>query len=306
MGTVMLSWIYDQNVGKFIMAFTGYIIIIILIRFINRNANKYIQNADTRYKAKKVFSYGGYSGALLLTVIIFSDQLGKIAIIFGIAGAGIAFALQEVIASVAGWVAISLKNFYSIGDRVQIGGIKGDVVDISILRTTLMETGQWVDADLYNGRIVRIANSFVFKEPVYNYSGYFPFLWDEIKIPVKYGCDHHFTRKMFQECADEITHDYIVLAQKSWQDIVKFYLIEEVEMEPIVTLAANDNWLEFTIRYVVDFNKRRSTKDKLFTLIMDRIIKSNGQVAIASSTVNLVETPRMHVVLEHDKASVSG
>ena len=96
---------------------------------------------------------------------MFSDKLGGFTVAFGVAGAGIAFALQEVIASVAGWVAISVGNFYSPGDRVQVGGIRGDVIDVSILRTTLMEVGEWVAADLYTGRIVRVANSSVFKTP---------------------------------------------------------------------------------------------------------------------------------------------
>lgn len=75
-----------------------------------------------------------------------------------------------------GWVAIAFGGFYNPGDRVQLGGIKGDVIDIGMLRTTLMETGEWVDADLYSGRIVRIANSFVFKESVFNDSAECPFL----------------------------------------------------------------------------------------------------------------------------------
>ena len=82
---------------------------------------------------------------------------------------------------------IGLGQYYAPGDRVQLGGIMGDVIDISILRTTLMECGDWVKADLYNGRIVRIANSFVFKAPVFNYSGDFHFVWDEITVPIKYG-----------------------------------------------------------------------------------------------------------------------
>jgi small-conductance mechanosensitive channel len=125
--------------------------------------------------------------------MIFSASLGKMAVVFGVAGAGIAFALQEVIASLAGWVAISFGNIYNTGDRVQLGGIKGDVIDIGMLRTTMMEIGQWVNADLYNGRIVKIANSFVFKEPVFNYSGDFPFFWDEITVPIKYGCDYRLS-----------------------------------------------------------------------------------------------------------------
>ena len=127
---------------------------------------------------------------------MFSDKLGGFTVAFGVAGAGVAFALQEVIASVAGWVAISVGSFYSPGDRVQVGGIRGDVIDVSILRTTLMEVGEWVAADLYTGRIVRVANSFVFKEPVFNYSGDFPFLWDEIVLPVRYGSDWKLAREM--------------------------------------------------------------------------------------------------------------
>jgi small-conductance mechanosensitive channel len=79
------------------------------------------------------------------------------------------------------------------GDRVQLGGIKGDVMDIGVLRTTIMETGQWVDGDLYNGRIVLIANSYVLKSLYY--SGDFPFLWDEIKIPIQYGSDYEKQKK---------------------------------------------------------------------------------------------------------------
>lgn len=72
------------------------------------------------------------------------------------------------------------------------------MIDISILCTTLMEVGEWVSADLYTGRIVRIANSSVFKEPVFNYSGDFPFLWDEITVPVKYGSDWTMARAMLR------------------------------------------------------------------------------------------------------------
>ena len=129
-------------------------------------------------------------------VIVYSDKLGGLTVAFGVAGAGIAFALQEVIASFAGWLAIMFGSFYKTGDRVQLGGIKGDVMDIGVLRTTIMEVGQWVDGDLYNGRIVLVANSFVFKEPVYNYSGDFPFLWDEIKIPIQYGSNYEKTNEI--------------------------------------------------------------------------------------------------------------
>jgi small-conductance mechanosensitive channel len=91
-------------------------------------------------------------------------------------GAGIAFAHQEIIVSIAGCIAITFGRYYKVGDRILLGGVKGDVIDISVLRTTIMECGSWVDGDLYNGRVVGLANSFLFKDPVYNYSGDFLFL----------------------------------------------------------------------------------------------------------------------------------
>jgi small-conductance mechanosensitive channel len=209
----------------------------------------------------------------------------------GVAGAGIAFALQEVIASVAGWLAVSAGNFYKIGDRIQLGGIMGDVIDIGILRTTLMECRQWVNGDQYNGRIVRVANSFVFKEPVFNYSGDFHFLWDEIVVPVKYGSDYKLARDMFKRIAEEVTGEYTIAARDAWKEMVNKYLVEDAKVDPMVFLIVNDNWMEFTVRYVVDYKKRRITKDQLFTQILEEIDKTDGRVSIASTTLQIVDTP---------------
>lgn len=222
-------------------------------------------------------------------------RLGQFTVIFGVVGAGIAFALQEVIASFAGWVAISLGQFYKPGNRVQLGGITGDVIDISILRTTLMECGDWVKADLYNGRIVRIANSFVFKEPVYNYSADFAFLWDEITVPVRYGSEHRLAREILEKVALEVCGEYISSANQQWHKMTNKYLIEDARIEPMITLATNDNWMEFTVRYVVSYKKRRIKKDQLFTRILDEFENTNGRVKFASATFELVEAPTFNV-----------
>lgn len=170
-------------------------------------------------------------------------------------------------------------------------------MDIGVLRTTLMELGQWVDGDLYNGRIVRIANSFVFKEPVYNYSADFPFLWDEIKVPIKYGSDHRLARKILHQVAEEISEPVVPVAQQTWNELVHKYKIEPASVDPLVMMVANDNWIEFTVRYVVDYKKRRSTKDRLFDRILDEVAATDGKVAFASATFQLVETPVFDVRL---------
>ncbi len=284
-------WLFDPTIGKFIAMVIGLLIVVTVTKFVNRSLSNFVRDSEIRYRTRKFIAFLGYVAAVFVVATIYSSKLGGLTVAFGVAGAGIAFALQEVIASVAGWFAVSFAGFFRTGDRVQLGGIKGDVIDIGILRTTLMEVGEWVKGDLYSGRVVRIANSFVFKEPVFNYSGDFPFLWDEIVVPVKYGSDRKLARSILEKVANEVVNEYSQKANIAWQKMTSNYLVEDAIVEPTVTLIANDNWLEFTLRYVVDYKRRRTTKDQLFTRLMDEFDQTDGKVGMASMTVHLVETP---------------
>ncbi|MBZ0201402.1 MAG: mechanosensitive ion channel family protein [Ignavibacteria bacterium] len=289
--------LFDPTIGKIIAVIAGIIILVVISKFVKRILKKRVKESDSRYKANKVVTFISYILAVLFVSVVFSDKLGGLTVALGVAGAGIAFALQEVIASVAGWLAIAFAGFYKTGDRVQLGNIKGDVIDIGVLRTTLMETGQWVDGDLYNGRLVRIANSAVFKDPVFNYSGDFPFLWDEIKVPVKYGSDYELARKIISDAGNVVVSEYPEKAKKYWDEMLKNYLLENSSLDTMVTLTANDNWVEFTLRYVVNFKKRRITKDNIFTIILKEFEKTEGKVGFASATFHLVEMPEIKVNL---------
>ena len=291
------TWLFNPTVGKIVTAVVGISIVFALVRFAQRSLSRYIDDVDTRYRARKFVSFLGYAASILVVAAIYSDRLGGFTVAFGVAGAGIAFALQEVIASVAGWVAVSMGNFYSPGDRVQLGGIKGDVIDVSILRTTIMEMGEWVKGDLYTGRIVRVANSFVFKEPVYNYSGDFPFLWDEITLPVRYGSDWTLARSMLRDVVNEVLTDYAEQVKASWTTMVRQYRVEDANVEPMITLVANDNWIEFTVRYVVDYRRRRWMKDHLFTRILEEVDKSDNKIRLASMTHEMVQGSALEVHL---------
>ncbi len=291
----------NPTVGKFVIIFLGVAIIWLVIKALQRSLFSRIKDSDNKYRAKKFGSFVGYFLTVVLFTVVFSDKLGGLTVAFGVAGAGVAFALQEVIASFAGWLAILFGGFYKTGDRVQLGGIKGDVMDIGVLRTTIMETGQWVDGDLYNGRIVLIANSYVFKEPVFNYSGDFPFLWDEIKIPIQYGSDYEKARVLFEQVGQEVTEDLSVQSKEKWLSLQNKYRLEDAQTEPMVSLTANDNWVEFTLRYVVGYKKRRVTKTQLFTQILKNVEATNGQVKFASATFQLVEGPEIKVKPTQDE-----
>jgi len=145
------NWLFDPTVSKIIFAIVGVLLISVIIRFLQRSLSRYIRDSDTRYRARKFLAFLGYLIGIVFVSAVFSKRLGGLHIAFGIVGAGVAFALQEVITSIAGFVAISFGHFYKTGDRIQLAGIRGDAIDIGILRTTLMECGDWVQGDLYNG-----------------------------------------------------------------------------------------------------------------------------------------------------------
>jgi small-conductance mechanosensitive channel len=298
------AWAHEPVIRKLAIAAAAALVFLFLIRLAQRAVGRRIDNATARYRARKSIALFGYAVLLIALIAAFSDRLGGLTVAFGVAGAGVAFALQEVIASAAGWVAISFGRFYSLGDRVQLGGIKGDVIDIGVLRTTLMEVGQWVDGDLYNGRIVRVANSFVFKEPVFNYSADFPFLWDEITIPVRYGSDWKYARSMLGKVAEEVCGDFARQSRESWHEAVRKYALEEARVEPMVTLGAGDSLLNMTVRYIVHYQTRRSIRDRLFTRILEEVDKSDNRIRLASPTMEIVNLPRFDVTLRQGEGTI--
>ncbi|WP_456462000.1 mechanosensitive ion channel family protein [Reichenbachiella sp.] len=274
-----------QTWSKF---FIGLVLILLGIRLLNRMLGKYVSDNATPYSARKFVGFLGFLILLFFATVVFNYKLSSLTLALGVTGAGIAFALQEIIVSVAGFLAVLFNNFYKAGDRIQLGGIKGDVVDIGVLRTTLMETGDWVKGDLYNGKMVRVANSFVFKEPVYNYSGDFPFLWDEISIPLRHGSDYHLAKQKFLEILNEELGEYTTNCEQSWNKLTQELYVEKAQIHPMATLTFDENWLSITLRYVVDFKKRRGTKDVLFSKILD-VIHQTPELEIAAATLEVTQ-----------------
>lgn len=294
-GKSFMNLVMEPLSLKFITVSIGALIISIVGLLVKRSLGSFVKEASHRYASRKMVTFMGYLLIFILSIVVFKDALGNLALIVGAATAGVAFALKDVITSLAGWVAVTFGDFYKVGDRIQVGGIKGDVIDVGFARTTLMELGEWVRGDLYTGRIVRVANSFIFKEPMFNYSGDFPYLWDEITIPIKYGSDHKLADHLLKTVVTKVTEGHVSNAKEYWERIERKYLVESARIEPMVTMALNDNWIEFTVRYIVGFRMRRLTKDELFRSIMQEFEKTERRVELASATFQLTEAPTIEV-----------
>lgn len=260
-------------------------------KILKRLIPRYISNTSSQYKTRKFINFIAFCLLIVALLLAYSNKLTGFAVFLGVAGAGIAFALQEVIAAVASFIIIQSTGLYKVGDRIEMGGIKGDVVDIGFLRTTLMEMGAWVSGDVYNGRITTVSNNSIFKEAVYNYSGEFPFLWDEVNIPIRHESDFEFARSSFLKILEEVQGKYEEEAKIHWNKMTGKLMVEKAKIEPQVSLMFDENWITFNLRYVVDYKKRGSTKDAIFTRILRFINDSEGRVQFASTSMEITAFP---------------
>jgi small-conductance mechanosensitive channel len=283
----------------FVKSIIKYVIIVIFvllcIQFIRKFLKRNIANASVRYKSQKGVELLGYFILGFITILYFTGSIKDFTVTLGLLSAGLAFTLQELILSIAGSVYIFIVKVYEPGDRIEINGIKGDVIDVDSIYTTMMEIGQWVQSDNYTGRIVKLSNAFVFKGPVYNYSKDFPFIWDEFNLPIRYGSDIDLAKSIIIDAATTTLAEYTKASKDKWTEVVSKYYVEDAMVEPTLATTLTDNWIQFNLRYIVDYKKRRITKHLLNDLIRKDIEATNGKVILASATVELIKIPEIEI-----------
>lgn len=290
------QWLNEHPVSYKIIKYLIWAVFILLtIAFLRSLLRKKLPDSAIRYKSQKAVEFFGYILLVIVTISFFTGSIKDFALAIGLLTAGITITLQELILSVAGSFYIFFIGVYKPGDRIEINNIKGDVIDIDSVYTTMMEIGEWVSSDNYSGRIVKLSNAFVFKGPVYNYSKDFPFVWDEFNLPIRYGSDIELAKTIVVKIASETLSEYVSKSISEWNKVVKKYYIENAEVEPTLAITMTDNWIQFNLRYIVDYKKRRYTKHILNELIGKEIQKTDGKVQLASATFEIVSVPIIHM-----------
>jgi small-conductance mechanosensitive channel len=275
--------------------------VVILIQLLRRFLRQNIQDTGARYKSQKGIEIIGYVLLIILSFSYFTGNIKDFTLAIGLFSAGVAFTLQELFLSIAGSLYIFMVKVYKPGDRIEINSIKGDVIDIDSIYTTMMEIGQWVSSDNYSGRIVKLSNAFVFKGPIYNYSQDFPFIWDEFNLPIKYGSDMELAKSIIIRIASETLSEYTTNSKTQWADVVNKYYIEDAQIDPTLAIKLTDNWVEFNLRYIVDYKKRRITKHILNDTIRIAFEQTKGKVVLASTTLELIKIPELKVGIKNER-----
>jgi small-conductance mechanosensitive channel len=258
--------------------------------------------------------FGLRQGLGLLTAVligfavmsIWFDDPARLALPAGIVTAGVAFALQRVITSVAGYIFILRGKTFTVGDRIIFGGVRGDVIALGFIHTTILEMGEpteggnegpavWVHARQYTGRVVTVTNDKIFDKPIYNYSSEFPFIWEEMRVPVRYGCDRARAEMILLDAAREETRDIKQISEEHRERLRREYFVDVDRDEARVYWRITDNWLELAVRFVCRPHEARVTKDRIARRILAAFDAAG--IAIASSTHDVVGFPPVRVEL---------
>jgi small-conductance mechanosensitive channel len=235
--------------------------------------------------------------------IWFSDP-ARLATALGLVTAGVAFALQKVITSFAGYLVILRGKTFSVGDRIVMGGVRGDVIALGFMQTTIMEMGQpppvqnaepamWVKSRQYTGRIVTVTNDKIFDTPVFNYTRDFPFIWEELSLPITYKDDRAKAEQVLLQSAERCTIKLSEMSEEHIREMERRYQIRRNDIHPRVYWRLTDNWIEMTVRFISREFGVRDLKDEMSREIMKGLDAAG--VGIASGTYEIVGLPPIRV-----------
>jgi len=301
-----INWVglTEQN-GRKLLLSIGFCVAIAVVRTLVRNLWRVVLRGETsraiqaRFWAHQAINLSSSLLVVLGLASIWFEDPARLATALGLVGAGLAFALQRVITAFAGYVVILRGNNFTVGDRISVGGVRGDVLSLGFMQTTLMEMGVapgsdagpsvWVKSRQFTGRIVTVTNAKIFDEPVYNYTRDFPYIWEEISVPIRYGDDRNRAEAIMLEAARRRTLDPGTISEEAAQSLQRRFDLHRLDFEPRVFYRLTSNWLELTVRFVFKDHGTRAVKDQMARDILDGFDAAGIVVATAALRIDGVD-----------------
>ncbi|MDO9549842.1 MAG: mechanosensitive ion channel [Methanoregula sp.] len=245
-----------------------------------------ISDLKTRYTAKKAISIVSVVFIIALCLRIWVTDTSALIVSYGIIGAAFAFALQDVFKNFVGGLLVIITSMYRIGDRISIDNNFGDVMDIGLMSTTLMEIRGWVSGDQPSGRLLILPNGLVITHALYNYTRDHSFVWDEISIPLTYDSDWKLAKELVLGIVVKETALTTKQADEEIERIGEKYYLPKKVVEPSAYITLTDNWITLDVRYVTDARSRRTLRSRLNELVLTAIEKDD-RITISSTTVTV-------------------
>jgi small-conductance mechanosensitive channel len=242
-------------------------------KLISRVLINRIGDPAVRYRTSKGLSYLSVLVGFLLVGRIWYAGVESMATFLGLLSAGIAIALRDMVSSFAGWLFLIWRKPFQIGDRIQIGDISGDVIDKRIFQFSLLEIGNWIDADQPTGRIMHIPNQKIFSEPLANYSRGTRYIWHELPVLLTFESDWETAKRELQTIAERHGGDRARVARDDLRRASSRFLLYDLDFEPRVFTSVQDSGVLLTVRYLTEPRRRRATSEAIWEDILRAFAK---------------------------------
>jgi len=229
---------------------------------------RFIEEPKSRYNWRRSVSFTIGIITVILIASVWIKAIGQFGAFLGLFTAGLAIALKDPLANIAGWIFILFRNPFAIGDRIQIGEHAGDVIDIRLFQFSILEIGNWVAADQSTGRIIHIPNGQVFIKTQANYSAGFKFIWDEIKVLVTFESNWEKGKDVLQEIINTHAEPASESAEKKIREASKKYMIFYQYLTPIVYTNIEESGVMLTMRYICDPLQRRTSEHQIWEAVL--------------------------------------
>lgn len=232
----------------------------ILLFVVRRNS----KSVSTRYRWRKSTAYAAFILCVFIVGGIWFRGFQSLSTYLGLLSAGLAIALQVPLVNLAGWIFILWRRPFGVGDRIEIDGVRGDVIDQRIFMFTIMEIGNWVDAEQSTGRVIHIPNGKIFQEPLANYTEGFEYIWNEIPILLTFESNWEKAKEILEEISVKHGDEPSGLAGEQIKRAASTRLIIINKLTPIVYTSVKDSGVMLTIRYLCNPRRRRGSEQNIW------------------------------------------
>lgn len=236
--------------------------------------------------------------ALTMIISIWFQGTSDVATFLGLLSAGVAVALKDPLANLVGWLFVLWQRPFSVGDRVEIRGMIGDVVDQRFFTFTMLEVGNWTHGEQSTGRVLHVPNSHVFAHPLFNYTEPFNFIWDEIAVVVTFESDWALTKELLTKIVNEHSSEIIPEAKRQLEDTSKKSLISYSNLSPIVYTSVVDVGVKLAVRYLTPTRRRRGAQNELWEAILTEL-SGEECISLAYPTQRVVADGLAHMEPSH-------
>lgn len=251
--------------------------------FILKVAFQKVTDKVTRYKWAKTTRYIITVIGLLLVSRIWFEGVGAIGTYIALVAAGLVIVLREPVQDIAGFLFIMWRSPFRLGDRIEVNDVKGDVIDQGLFKFSLMEIGNWVDAEQSTGRVVHISNHKIFSGNIFNYTGGFKYIWNEVTVRLTYESNWRKAKELLLKIAQHHSIDMSQKAEEEMMEASSSYYLSYNVLTPTVYMHIKDYGIAMTIRYLTDPRQRRSTEQSIHEEVLD-MIQSHDDIMWAYPT----------------------